>query len=179
MNNRQIIARKYAKAFLNLYLDEVTSDDFNAIKHLAVFFSKHKKSLYFLSIPSIHTETKKEAIDELLKKFKLYHIFEPLVRTLISAKRTFLIYDILKEVVLLYKQRKNIMMFNIISSHQLDDSDVKIIEKFLAIKTNKKIMSQSAIDKELVAGIRLQSDTLLWEYSIYKQCEALRKKFNI
>jgi len=179
MNNKQIIARKYAKAFLNIYLDKITLNDFNSIKNLAAFFSTHKTSLYFLSIPSINATTKQGAINELLKKFNLYQLFEPLIRTLITAKRTFLIYDILREIIVLYKQRKNIIMFNIISSHRLENSDLKIIEKFLAIKTNKKIMSKSTINKELVAGIRLQSNTLLWEYSIYKQCETLRRQFNI
>jgi len=71
------------------------------------------------------------------------------------------------------------MIFNITSSHHLDISDLEIIEKFLAFKTGKKIISHHNLNKKLIAGIRLESNTLLWEYSIYKQCETLRKQFNV
>jgi len=62
---------------------------------------------------------------------------------------------------------------------KIDNQNLETIKKFLAHKTEKKIISDYKIDKSIVAGIRLQSSTLLWEYSVYKQCETLRKQFKI
>jgi len=179
MKNRLIIARKYAKAFLNLFIDEISLDDFQSIKNLERFFQDHKTSLYFLSIPNIKTEKKISLLMELLEKFKLLELLEPLIMLLAEQKRLFLINETLHQIRMLYKERKNIMMFNITSSHDVDASDLDIIEKFLAFKTGKAIMSNYKTDKCLIAGIRMQSNTLLWEYSIHKQCETLRKQFNI
>jgi len=179
MDNKKIVAQKYAKAFVNIYLDQISIDNFTNIKKLEAFFNTHKKFTYFLSIPNIKIVQKEKLLQELFEKFNLETLLSPLVHILAAQKRLFLIDIILKNIRLLYKKRNNIMMFNITSSHQLDKESLEIVKQFLAYKTGKKIMYQYAIDKELVAGIRLQSGTLLWEYSIDKQCEALRKQFNI
>lgn len=178
MSNRQIIARKYAQAFLNIFKEEISFEDFNAIENLETFFRMHKKAIFFLSIPNITSEEKVKHLDELLKNFNL-DILKPLVRLLIDQKRIFLIDDVLAQIIILYKILKNIMLFNIMTPHQLDKSDIQIIKKFLADKTGKIITSKVLLDKKLIAGLRLQSDTLLWEYSIHKQCERLRQKFNM
>jgi len=47
MKNKHVIARKYAKAFLNVYLEDISLTDFNSIKNLSLFFIDHKKSLFF------------------------------------------------------------------------------------------------------------------------------------
>jgi len=64
----------------------------------------------------------------------------PLVKVLAQQKRLFLIDEILKDIRLLYKERKNIMTFKITSSHQIDEQDLEIIENFLENKTGKKII---------------------------------------
>jgi len=179
MNNKDIVSRKYAKAFLNMYEDQISVELFNNIKKLEAFFHDHKKVVYLLSIPNILPETKEKLLGELFQKFNLDALLQPLIHLLSKSKRLFLIDDILKHIRLLYKERKDIMRFNITSSHEISNQDLEIIENFLAYKTKKTIISTHWIDKSLVAGIRLQSGTLLWEYSIDKQCETLRKQFNI
>lgn len=179
MTNKDIVSRKYAKAFLNLYEDQISVEDFTGIKKLEIFFRDHKKVIYFLSIPNILPETKEKLLGELFQKFNIKTLLNPLVHLLSKSKRLSLIDDILKHIRLLYKERKGIMRFSITSSHEISNQDLEIIENFLAYKSNKTIISTYKVDKKLVAGIRLQSDTLLWEYSIYKQCETLRKQFDI
>jgi len=179
MNNKEIIARKYANAFLNLYVDEISEENFNAIKKLEIFFENHKKAIYFLSLPNINDKEKEKLLSELFEKFGINTLLKPLIKLLFNHKRIFLIHQVLRDIRLLYKERKNIMRFTITSSHQLDNHDLETIKKFLVYKTGKKIISDYKIDKSIVAGIRLQSSTLLWEYSVYKQCETLRKQFKI
>lgn len=177
MNNKDIIARKYAKAFLNSFINKISLEEFEAIKKLKEFFTKHKKTLFFLSIPNINSEQKYTLLVELFKKFETSPHLNSLIKLLLEHKRIFLIKDVLEHILILYKKLKNIMLFDISSSHQLDKSSLEIIEKFLAAQTGKSIISQHKIDKDLVAGIRLKSESLLWEYSIQKQCEALRQQF--
>ena len=179
MNNKQIVARKYANAFLNLYIDNISEEYFGSIKKLEKFFDSHKKAVFFLSVPNIENKQKEKLLNELFEKFSVKDLLKPLMRLLFAHKRIFLIDEVLKHIRLLYKERKNIMMFTITSSHQLDGQDLEIIKRFLAYKTGKKIVSEYSVDKNIVAGIRLQSSTLLWEYSISKQCETLRKQFNL
>jgi F-type H+-transporting ATPase subunit delta len=179
IDNKKIIALKYAKAFVNLYIETISVESFNNIKKLENFFDTHKKAIYFLSVPNIKKETKLKLLNEIFEKFKLDNLLAPLIKILTLQKRLFLIDEILKNIRLLYKERKNIMTFKVISSHQISKEDLEIIEKFLEVKTGKKIIYYYNLDKSLIAGIKLKSSTLLWEYSIFKQCENLRKQFNI
>ncbi|MGB8366998.1 MAG: F0F1 ATP synthase subunit delta, partial [Candidatus Babeliales bacterium] len=91
---------------------------------------------------------------------------QKLLELLLNDNRAFLICDVLYYVCLLYRQYKNITKFAMISSHLLSEEDKKIIKHFLMQMTEQDIMYTTKIDKKLIAGIRLQSDTLLWEYSI-------------
>lgn len=179
IDNKKIISLKYAKAFINLYLDTISLDSFNNIKKLEKFFDTRKKAIYFLSVPNIKTETKCKLLAEIFEKFELEKILAPLIKILATHKRLFLIDEILKNIRLLYKENKNIMIFEITSSHQINTQDLEVIEKFLEFKTGKKIIYNYNLDKSLIAGIKLKSGTLLWEYSILKQCDSLRKQFNI
>jgi len=179
MNNKDIIARKYAKAFLNLYEDQISLEDLDNIRKLEHFFASHKKVIFFLSVPNIQTITKEKLLDELFQRFNLKTLLNPLVHLLSNSKRLFLIDNILTHIKLIYKKRNDITRFTITSSHEMPPQDIKIIEKFLACQTNKTIISTYNIDKKLIAGIRLQSDTLLWEYSIGKQCNTLCKQFDL
>ena len=148
MNNEQIVARKYAKAFLNLYIKEISLEHYNAIKNIENFFRNHKTVLFFLSIPTISATEKEKNLYELLKKFDLT-LLKPLIKLLVTQKRIFLIDDVLTQILLLYKEIKNIMLFNIMSPHQLDKSDIKAIEEFLAEKTGKIITSEHRLDKKI------------------------------
>jgi F-type H+-transporting ATPase subunit delta len=179
IDNKKIVSLKYAQAFVNLYLEDISQESFSNIKNLEFFFDTHKKAIYFLSVPNIQKETKLKLLNEIFEQFKLENLLAPLVKVLAQQKRLFLIDEILKDIRLLYKERKNIMTFKITSSHQINEQDLEIIENFLENKTGKKIIYYYNIDKSLIAGIKLKSSTLLWEYSIFKQCDNLRKSFNI
>lgn len=179
IDNKKILSLKYAKAFVNLYIENISQESFDNIKKLENFFDTHKKAIYFLSVPNIKKETKSKLLNEIFERFKLSDLLLPLVKVLAQQKRLFLIDIILKDIRLLYKEQKNIMTFKVLSSHQINSQDLDIIEKFLEHKTGKKIIYYYNMDKSLIAGIKLQSSTLLWEYSIFKQCENLRKQFDI
>ena len=71
MINRKIIARKYAKAFLNIYMADISMETFYAIQKLSHFFGTHRKVLFYLGIPNISREKKAELLNELIEKFHL------------------------------------------------------------------------------------------------------------
>lgn len=177
-DGKKILSRKYAQAFINLYTDSISIDLFEKIKEMEIFLNSRKKAIYFLSIPNIKMETKQKVLNAIFEKFGVKKILEPLIKVLSEQKRLFLINDILRDIRFLYKERKNIITFNVSTSHEISDTDFKVIKHFLETQTNKNIICYHNIDKSLIAGLRLNSSNFLWEYSIRKQCETLRKNFN-
>jgi ATP synthase F1 delta subunit len=165
-----VVAKKYAQAFLNVFDKQITYEDFTHFCLAADFFTQNKQLLFFLSWPIINTQLKVKALKEALKVFRLNkQCFGTLIDLLATHKRTFLIMEVLKQLCVQYKVRHNIMKFSIRSSHELEKEDLDILSQFLVNLTAKDIIYDYAIEKKLIAGIRLQSSTYLWECSINKQ----------
>jgi F0F1-type ATP synthase delta subunit len=66
------------------------------------------------------------------------------------------------------------MPFSIKSAQALSNNQLDSVKKYLATKTGRSIIATTAVDKELIAGIRAQSSTFLLEYSLAQQLRALK-----
>lgn len=168
------IAKKYAQAFLNVFGPQLSREDFDNVCAAALFFKQNQELLFFLSWPIIEKNTKIKALNQALEAFKLHAPFNKLIDLLASQKRTYLIMLVLDKLCILFKERNNIMTFTISSSHQLDTRELEILKRFLANLTGQDIIYDYMVDKDLIAGIRMRSDTLLWEYSISKQLARMK-----
>lgn len=176
MNNGRVVSRNYAVAFLNAFIDEISIDDFLVLRDLFVFWQDNRKALYQLSMPGLAFEKKMDAIDELLKRLSAPASLKELFALLIRQKRELLIPEVLENICVLYMRRKNILFFEISSAHQLSDDEVASVQQFLVRKTGKTVLYSCSIDKDLIAGIRCQGETLVWEHSVRKQLDDLRRQ---
>ena len=167
--NNIIIAKKYATAFFNLYSSEINEQVFWNIKSARLFLEKNDDILLYFSLPNIPLVIKAEGINLFLKKLNLLEEFKNLMILLIKGNRVFLFKEILRSLCLIFQEKTNTILFKITSSYSLREDDLKLLGSFLCHKTGKKIISQYKVDKNLIAGIRMQSSTLLWEYSVRKQ----------
>ena len=168
-----ITSRKYAQAFLNLFIDSITPEVYAKIIALQAYLRNHRNALIFFSLPHIPMESKLQLLDELGTQFKPSEPVKKLFETLIRHDRAQIAPEVLNKICEYYRARKNIILFDIQSSHELDKQSVALIEKFLAASTGKTITSVQHVNGNLIAGLRLQSDTFLWEYSIRKQMNEL------
>lgn len=176
MKKGAVISRNYAIAFLNAFIDEISIDDFMALRDMLAFWEDNRKILYQLSMPGLLFEKKINAIDGFLKKLSAPASLKELFALLIRQKRELLIPDVLENICFLYMRRKDILFFEITSAHQLSDGEVASIQQFLARKTGKTVLYACSIDEDLIAGIRCQSGTLVWEHSVRKQLDDLRRQ---
>ena len=169
MNIQEVIlSRKYATAFLNLFIDKLSVTDYDTIVRAAVFLKEEPRLVSYFKLPRVDA-VKKKVIDRLFKEFKLPLILKKLTDLLMRDQRLFLLPQVLKSMEQLYRQRKGIMAFKVSSSYTLTKKQLENIEDLLATKTGKHIEYEHKVDNGLIAGIRLQSDTVLWEYSIARQ----------
>lgn len=172
----ETLARKYAQAFLNCFVTQIDQDGFDSLCELESFFRMNKKVIYFLSLASIDMQTKEKFMHKFFKQFGVEQWCDQLVHTLLINKRGQLLYLVLKQIIILYRVYHNIALFHIVSSHALSEEDIAIVQQFLAQVSSCDIIYEYTVDKRLIAGIRLQSDTLLWEYSIDKQLGLISHK---
>lgn len=174
---RQIVAKKYAQAFINLHKNKITPHSLSHLQALENFCRTNKKFFIFLSISSIPYQSKKRALDRMAKALKLEPLTQQLLIVLLQKKRIHLLNLIIHEVIELYKTHMHIETFNIATSHALNENQKKKIIAFIqnATKPQTNVKTHFSIDRKLISGIRIKSVTSYWEYSIAQRLAALKK----
>ena len=94
---------------------------------------------------------------------------------LVKHQRTSLLPSICNLVADIYQHDVKIMTFTISSSETLTDQQKKKIETFLHKHVDETVSCSYTLDKTLIAGVRLQSDCLLWEDSIRGRLQTLQE----
>lgn len=169
-----LLSRKYATAFVNVFAQTITIADVEKINKAIELLDSCDHLNFFLEIPYIQDTLKHEALaDIIIKKAALPTSFDQLIALLISHKRSSLIVPVLKNITELLMEKKNIQLFTISSSHELRQAEIDEIKQFLAQKTAATIIAHYTVDKKLIAGLRLQSNTYLWEHSLYSYLNRL------
>lgn len=172
------LSSRYATAFLNLFIDQMNAEDALAVYHTHLFFSEHRSLTFFLDLPTISLFKKHEMVRLLFEKNKFFEPLKKLFDLLIKHKRTVLFSIVLRHIWWQYLERMQKDFFEITCSHDLSPEQQKIVKKFLVRVTGKGIMYVYAQDKELIAGIRAQSDCCLWEHSVRKQLRCISHSLN-
>lgn len=173
MERRLLLARKYARAVLNVFGGQISPDDITRVRDIVSFLSTRRKALFFLKLSRIESNVKVAAVEHLFEGVSDTRPFVALMRLLLDDKRGDLIYQVLCAIVELYQEIHKIMPFTVTSSHNLSNDEQDTVKQFLARQTRNDIIYTYRQDASLIAGLRLQSKTLLWERSIQKKLRSL------
>jgi F-type H+-transporting ATPase subunit delta len=167
------IARKYAQAFFAVYGDSVTDTLIKNIDKAIQFLSAHRRALFLLKIPIIDQSVKIEGLEKLCERFHLGENIKKLLILLFDKRRPSHFVPVLRTIAALYRKKNHIVSITVASSSLLADEQRAMIESSLAewIEGNKRYTY--IIDPALIAGLRIYSDTFLWECSIAKQLRDL------
>ena len=178
MNNTPIsrtTANKYAKAFMAVFPKKLTLADVGKITIAQKFLQSHKQILLFLQLPQFDQERKKSMVADLIGHFSLPDHFSKIILLLIEHNRSFYIPAVLSCIAQLYKNQTNSVDFSLKSAQNLSEKQIESIKQFLGKLLDKNIISTVSIDPSLIAGLRLQSNDHLWEYSVRKHIQSLQK----
>lgn len=170
MNETQIIlSRRYATAFFMVNKNALTLDDASACERAAALLHVQSAWLAFFDVPRIQVAQQDAMIDLLIARLAVSSSMRPLLVVLCAHKRMNLLPSIFDSLNVQICAHHNVLSFMIKSFPVLQKSELDVLCSFLHQKTGKKIIVHCAVDKELIAGIRAESNGLLWEYSIAKR----------
>lgn len=170
------LAKKYAQAYLNTFGNQHTYEDFCSLWRASQFLSEHHNLLFYLSLSMIHEIDKKRFIDIFFEKFHLFDSLKQLFYLLLKNKHIFFAADILRDIYALYKIKHNISDLLVTSSCDLSEEKIEEIKNFFTKLSGQHVVIRHSVNPGLIAGIRLQTDTLLWEYSIAQQLRKLKQE---
>jgi ATP synthase F1 delta subunit len=165
----ETLAQKYATAFFNVFGKKFSHQVIENIGALEKFLNKNNQFLAYLTIPTMSEPIKKQLITKVITHFKLEEEFKTLICLLIKHKRHNLLPLILKHIKQEYQSRNSIAVFSIATSHTLQEQEKQRIIYFIQHALPKQTIQASfTLAPELISGIRIKSQTLLWERSINK-----------
>lgn len=166
-------ARKYAKAFLNVWPKAVSPDLFERLVAFEEALVAQRRILFVLSLSYVERETTLKRIKGVCDRFDLSWHFARLIEQLLVDKRIFLLPDVLRSIRMLYARRNNLLEVCIKSSMPLGKAACNTLVQFLARASGAHVEYRVQVDHSLIAGIRIESGNLLWEHSIKKQLRSM------
>lgn len=161
-----LVAKKYAQAYLHSFENNLDLAEVQNFKTAIKFFRYHND---FLSIVSI-LATKKDGacllLEEIKTHFNLPDSIRKLIQILVKHRKLDIFDKVLQDIYCSYMLKNNILEVTIATAQELEEDQKIRFEEFFKKLSGKKIVSSTIVDESLIAGIRMQSDIFLWEYSI-------------
>ena len=140
------LAKKYAHAYLNIFGDQHTFQDFCSLWRACQFLSEHHSLLFYLSLPMIQEVDKKRFIDLLFEKFHLFDSLKQLFYLLLKNKHIFLAIHVMQDIYGLYKIKHKISELQIISSYDLSEETIEDIKHFFIKLSNQHVVVRYSVN---------------------------------
>lgn len=164
MMNDLKIANNYAKAFLNLYLNKLDSNQLLSLKDFFVFVKENESR--FIELSFVDLERRLHISKKVVQKANLISDFEKLINLLYEHSRIFLLKDVIRFILLDYQKITSNYYFEISASKKLSTQNLEILKKYLDQSLKSDIIFEFKVDEDLIAGVRAISSYYLWENSV-------------
>jgi F0F1-type ATP synthase delta subunit len=163
----EMMARKYAIAFCNVYGEQLTEEFIERLGKFATVIALRRGILVYLMLKTLSHDQKELMIERLMQHYELGEPFRHLVVLLYRHRRLALLNLTIKKITKLYWKRRAVELFSVALSHDVQESDKKRIIDFVRHRTHADaIKVEFMIFPELISGIRIKGDAWLWERSI-------------
>lgn len=177
--SQSLVAKQYAKAYYLEFGDQLKFEDIERIKSVIVFFRKHHNFMSLVSLLLDPDKSSNVVLDELFEQFMIPQTLKKLISVLILHKRLVFFSQVLQDICCLYFLKNNILEVTISTAAPLEQHELEQFENFFIKHSGKSIKSNVVIDESLIAGVRMQSDLFLWQYSVAARLQSLRQKMLI
>ena len=124
---------------------------------------------------SVPVHVRMQALLRLVESFGLLNTLSGMIKLLTRDRRGILLGEIAQRIIYLCQKNSPYTTFKVTSALELSDDRQDQLVQFIERKTGTKARLQVTIDPSLIAGIRIQSEQLLWEYSIKKELRLLSR----
>jgi F-type H+-transporting ATPase subunit delta len=151
-----LIAKRYARGFLKLLEaeGEPLEENFARLLHVSNALFSDKEIAKFFHSPANLAASKISILNDVLalsqnRAEKLSKFLERLV----LAGRVGILPQVCDEFKSLIDLKSGVIRAEVVSAHELDESEKTSIEQKLLLKLGKKLETQFLIDKSLLAGV--------------------------
>ena len=168
------ISKKYAVAYIHVFGKDIDDAMLDQLLVAHDFLLKHNNMLFLLALYETTTVEKEKILTRFITHFNFPQSFHRFMSLLMDNKHISILASVLRDIYCFYKKKMGIEDLELSSSSELSADAHATLEQFFTDLSDKKYRVKKTEDPELIAGIRMQSDTLLWEHSVAKKMKKLR-----
>lgn len=175
MKNKRI-AQRYAKAIFDLAIEqkvfEQTKEDMKYLREL----SQVKEYRNILKNPIVPVD-KKQSVTKALLDNKVGDLIIAFVSLIIRKKRSYALPGIADAYVEMYNSYKKILPVNIHTAVPINNKTrERVVEKIKEQTFSKEVLLNENVDEELLGGFILRYKDKLYDASIKRQLNEMRKE---
>lgn len=171
------VARRYAEAVYGLAEEQKLgarfAEDLTLIQET---IKGSREFVAFLKSPVISRDRKRAALSELFKS-KLSGFTFGFLNLIVDKGREDVLGDVVGEYFKIRDERQGLLALDVRSATQMDDSQQKAIVKRFETLTGKKIRAAFRVDTQLKGGFVARVGDTVYDGSLLRQLEILRKRF--
>lgn len=171
MDNR--VVNVYSEAFFELSKDKnklkTHRENLNFVNEE---FKNHDELKKVILSPSIEKKDKRSVVAKLFSDLDKDAL--NLINVLIDKSRFSIFEDLTRDFNKKYNKEFNVSQAIVYSANELDNSEIKDLEKVLSKKFDKEVELENHIDKSLIGGISILIDGKRIDNSVKSRLENLR-----
>jgi F-type H+-transporting ATPase subunit delta len=173
----QIIAKRYAKALVELAHEKNTVDKTKAdLAAFAAAVSEQSLLQKLFSSPAFTPEAKKAVIGELAGKLGLQKTTTRFIEYLAETGRIRYVREVQAAFEEILAERQNRAQVKLTTATALGSGELDEIRKKLASITGKEVEVDARVDAALIGGARAQIGSMIYDGTIKNQLGKMREK---
>jgi F-type H+-transporting ATPase subunit delta len=173
----EALARRYAAALADVALEERNADVVEAgLASFTHVFFESDDLRNFVESPGISPESKRRAIEEIVKRMGLSPALRNFICIIVDHRRT----EMLREITAAFRDELNARLgiadAEVISARALTDAEKKELTAALEQRTGKKIEASFRQDETLLGGAVVRLGSTIYDGSVREQLDRLRER---
>jgi len=170
------LSKRYATAFLSLYDKKITPAVLHSLQDLLVFLEGRRPTFVLLVCPTLDIQQKIALLEKGLEKYHLADVIMPIATLLLQHKRIELAVPVLEQIVRLHHKMHGIVPVVIQTSHSITRQEQEQLSIFAqSLCKARSINPTFVVQKELISGIRIKSENVLWERSLANVLDSIKQ----
>jgi F-type H+-transporting ATPase subunit delta len=171
------VINTYARAFADAVLDGRHDPDktLREAKAVAQLVDESKELREVWETPSITAEQKRAVLDAIVAREGISKIVRNFVAVLIDHRRTKFLGPIVKQFEIELDQRLGFAEAEIISAHELNQSDRQLLESQMQTLTGKKVRARYSRNESILGGAIVKVGSTIYDGSVVGQLERIRQ----
>jgi len=169
------IARRYAGAIFDLARKQNTIDrTLEEVREIAMLFSQRKLA-YLLREPKIPAQRKETAIRSALAD-KVLPTSLNLALLVVQRDLVELMPNIARELEQMVRDYKNEAVAQVITAKEMDEAQLKRVQKALERRTGKKILVETKVNPDILGGVIARVGDQVIDGSIRQRLAVLQRQ---